>query len=155
MVDDKDIIIIEDCAQCCGAEYKGKKAGSLGDTGYFTFGLTKNITCLSGGIITTSDDDLARKTRGSLKNNNPKSRIESLKTLVLAMIMDIVTTPWIFNLSLYPFLRIMDGFNKDILQDMFDEPVRLYGDIDRNGAGRNFPNFVHGLTGSMQILLYS
>jgi perosamine synthetase len=59
--------IIEDCAESHGVEYKGKKVGSIGDIGAFSFFSNKTITCGEGGMITTNSDELAEKARG-LKN---------------------------------------------------------------------------------------
>lgn len=58
---DHGIFLIEDAAQAHGAEYKGKKVGSLGDIGCFSFYATKNMTTGEGGIITTNNDELTRK----------------------------------------------------------------------------------------------
>jgi perosamine synthetase len=59
--------IIEDCAESHGAEYKGKKVGSIGDIGAFSFFANKTITCGEGGMLVTNSKELAEKAK-SLKN---------------------------------------------------------------------------------------
>ena len=59
--------VIEDCAEAHGVEYKGKKVGSIGDLGAFSFFSNKTITCGEGGMVVTNSEDLAEKARG-LKN---------------------------------------------------------------------------------------
>lgn len=59
--------VIEDCAESHGVEYKGKKVGSIGDIGAFSFFSNKTITCGEGGMVVTNSDDLANKAKG-LKN---------------------------------------------------------------------------------------
>jgi dTDP-4-amino-4,6-dideoxygalactose transaminase len=49
--------VVEDACHAVGAEYKGRKAGSMGTTGCFSFHEQKNMSTLGeGGMITTSDD---------------------------------------------------------------------------------------------------
>jgi dTDP-4-amino-4,6-dideoxygalactose transaminase len=56
--------VIEDAAQAHGAEYKGKRCGSIGDLGCFSFYPGKNLGAYGeGGLITTNDSELARKMR--------------------------------------------------------------------------------------------
>ena len=57
-----DLILIEDCAQSNGAEFKNKKAGSFG-TGCFSFYPTKNMTTGEGGMLTTNDEKIAETSR--------------------------------------------------------------------------------------------
>lgn len=57
-----NLTIIEDACQAHGAEFQGKKVGSFG-TGCFSFYPTKNMTTGEGGMITTSDEELAKKIR--------------------------------------------------------------------------------------------
>ena len=53
--------VIEDCAHKHGGEWKGKKAGSIGDVGSFSFQLSKLMTPGEGGALTTSDAQLVEK----------------------------------------------------------------------------------------------
>jgi perosamine synthetase len=57
---EKDLKVVEDACQAHGSLYKGKKAGSIGDIGCFSFYPTKNMTVGGdGGMITTNDADIA------------------------------------------------------------------------------------------------
>lgn len=60
---DHGLFVVEDACQAHGAEYKGKKVGSIGDAGVFSFYPTKNMTTGEGGIITTNDENIAKKAR--------------------------------------------------------------------------------------------
>jgi len=60
---DHGIALVEDAAQAHGAAYKGQKVGGLGDIGCFSFYATKNMTTGEGGMITTNDNELARRSR--------------------------------------------------------------------------------------------
>ena len=53
--------LIEDCCQSHGAEFDGKKAGSLGDVGAFSFFATKIITTAEGGMVTTDNEEIYHK----------------------------------------------------------------------------------------------
>ena len=57
--DDYGLKLIEDACEALGAEYKGKKAGKLGDYGVFAFYPNKQITTGEGGMIITDDDQAA------------------------------------------------------------------------------------------------
>jgi len=60
---ENNLFVIEDAAECHGAEYKGKKAGSIGDVGTFSFFGNKIITTGEGGMVITNNDQLASDMR--------------------------------------------------------------------------------------------
>jgi perosamine synthetase len=60
------LYVIEDAAEAHGAEYKGKKVGSIGDVGCFSLFANKIITTGEGGMLTMNDPGLAAEAR-SLK----------------------------------------------------------------------------------------
>jgi dTDP-4-amino-4,6-dideoxygalactose transaminase len=58
------LFVVEDAAQAHGAEYNGRRVGSLGHVAGFSFYPTKNLGALGdGGCITTNDETLAKKLR--------------------------------------------------------------------------------------------
>ena len=63
IADQHKIFVIEDCAQAHGTTYDGKPVGSIGHVGCYSFNEYKHIACGDGGMITTSDAELARKLR--------------------------------------------------------------------------------------------
>jgi dTDP-4-amino-4,6-dideoxygalactose transaminase len=90
------IPVIEDAAQAIGAEYGGRRAGSMGDAGCFSFFPTKNLGGAGdGGLITTNDDALAARLRLlRVHGMDPKyyhmvvginSRLDALQAAVLGV----------------------------------------------------------------------
>ena len=57
------LVVIEDDAQCFLGTYKGRKAGTIGDMGSFSFQASKHITSGEGGMVTTDNDDYALQLR--------------------------------------------------------------------------------------------
>ena len=88
------IPVIEDAAQSHGAEYKGRRAGSMGKIGCFSFFPTKNLGAFGdGGMLTTNDESIAKKLRalrvhGSIAKYihqwpGKNSRLDALQAAVL------------------------------------------------------------------------
>lgn len=70
------LFVLEDCCQAHGARYKGKRAGSMGIGGCFSFYPSKNLTVFGdGGILVTSDDEVAGTCR-MLRDHGRKEKYE-------------------------------------------------------------------------------
>src|SRR5512135_221648 len=57
------LLVVEDCAEAHGAQYKGRKVGGLGDMGCFSFYANKIITTGEGGMVTTNNAQWADRAR--------------------------------------------------------------------------------------------
>jgi 8-amino-3,8-dideoxy-alpha-D-manno-octulosonate transaminase len=58
------LLLLEDACQSIGGTYKGKKLGTIGDAGTFSFDFVKTITCAEGGVIMTNREDVFVKSDG-------------------------------------------------------------------------------------------
>jgi len=58
-----DLVVVEDAAEAHGAEYKGRKVGGIGDIACFSFYANKIITTGEGGMVVTSNRQLAERAR--------------------------------------------------------------------------------------------
>lgn len=88
--------VIEDAAQAHGAEYKGRRAGSVGDAGCFSFYPSKNLGAFGeGGAVVTHSEELAQKIRmlrdhGQIAKNRHtmvgwNSRLDAIQAAVLSV----------------------------------------------------------------------
>jgi dTDP-4-amino-4,6-dideoxygalactose transaminase len=88
------LAVIEDAAQAIGAEYKGQRAGGLGDVAAFSFYPSKNLGCAGdGGALTTDDGEMAERLKSLRAHGARKkyyhemvginSRLDSLQAAIL------------------------------------------------------------------------
>lgn len=69
-----DLVVIEDCAQAFGADYKGRKVGTFGHCGCFSFFPSKNLACYGdGGMVISGDEGIAAAVR-MLRNHGSETR---------------------------------------------------------------------------------
>jgi dTDP-4-amino-4,6-dideoxygalactose transaminase len=90
----RGIPVIEDAAQSIGSEYKGRRAGSIGHIGCFSFFPSKNLGCYGdGGMLTTNDGGIAERLRALRVHGGARkyyhqwiginSRLDTLQAAVL------------------------------------------------------------------------
>ena len=59
-----NLLLLEDACQSIGGTYKGKKLGTIGNAGTFSFDFVKTITCAEGGAVMTNDQSVYEKAEG-------------------------------------------------------------------------------------------
>lgn len=101
--------LIEDCAHCYGASVGGRSAGSFGDFGYFSFETSKPINTMGGGIVTVRDDEHAARLRRVAREQEAKDSSWLRKRLQKTTFEATVTHPLVFNLGVYPALRVLQS----------------------------------------------
>ena len=160
--------VVEDCAQAMGAELNGKRVGTAGDVGFFSLGRGKNLSAVSGGIIITNDDDIAKVLAKKYEGLGMPGLIEQMGSLCVALFLDAFSRPslyW-FPASL-PFLGIgktvfstdfsitkLAGFNAGLAAnwksklETFNEARRKWAEIYANKLKDNGFVFVREPAGS-------
>ena len=92
----RGVVVIEDAAQAIGAEYRGRRAGSMGHTGCFSFFPSKNLGGYGDGGIVTTDDEAVADRIVSLREHGQSdkyfycavganSRLDALQAAVLSV----------------------------------------------------------------------
>jgi perosamine synthetase len=98
--------LIEDCAHCFSAAVGGKKAGSFGDFGYFSFETSKMINTMGGGMLTVRDPVMADKIRERAGQEPQRDFGWLAKRLGKTTFEATVTQPLVFGAGVYPALRL-------------------------------------------------
>jgi dTDP-4-amino-4,6-dideoxygalactose transaminase len=91
---EQKLILVEDCAQCIGADYQGKRAGSWGDFGGFSFYPTKNLAAAGDAGLITAREKKHEETLRMLRHHGSRqtylhervgwnSRLDELQAAVL------------------------------------------------------------------------
>jgi len=139
LAQEKNIAVVEDCAQSMGAVYKGNKAGAIGTVGCFSFFPGKNLGCYGdGGLVTTNDADIAEKVRiirchGSTSKyehitSGYNSRLDTIQAAILLV-----------------KLKFLDEWN---------ERRRLHAEVYRSGLSPLGYTFPEGNTYSLSSMNY-
>lgn len=148
-----NLFVIEDGAQAIGTEYKnGKRVGSIGDIGCFSFFPSKNLGCFGdGGIVTTNDSSLAEKLNIlRMHGSKPKYyhkiiggnfRIDALQSAVLNVKLPHLNS-WTNkrkeNAELYHSLFLKSGLAQEGKKSQNNLPITLPKAIYKNDEIEHF-----------------
>ncbi|MDO8873710.1 MAG: DegT/DnrJ/EryC1/StrS family aminotransferase [Methanoregula sp.] len=141
MCDQYDLYLVEDCAQAHFAEFQGKRVGTFGDAGTFSFYPGKNLGAYGdAGAVTTNDDALAEKIRryanhGTLHKHDHEfegvnSRLDGLQAAVLLVKLNYIdewTQKRFKNAQIYShLLKEIDGISPPKIRSHASHVFHLY-----------------------------
>jgi dTDP-4-amino-4,6-dideoxygalactose transaminase len=90
------IAVVEDAAQALGIRSNGEWLGTRGDVGFFSLGRGKNVTCVGGGIVVTSDAAIARALQTQVDDLPVPGRGEGLRKLAELSLMSVFIWPYLY-----------------------------------------------------------
>jgi dTDP-4-amino-4,6-dideoxygalactose transaminase len=102
---DRNIALLEDCAQAFGGTYGGQRLGTIGDAGIFSFSMKKNVNSLYGGCLIVKDPEVRAKCRDFLEAQRDISGFKLLKRALLSLSRDLAYSQPIFDAVTFPLLR--------------------------------------------------
>ena len=95
---DNNLKVIEDCAHAVGTFHKSKHAGTMGNTGCFSFYPTKNITTAEGGMVITNSKNIAEKIR-QLRSHGMTRSLKSRYSSGYPWIFDVIEPGYNYRLD--------------------------------------------------------
>ena len=101
----RGIRLIEDTAQAFGAMECGKRLGTIGDAGIYSFGFYKNLTTWRGGMVVSNDAVLVERIRKRVRKLEQLSRWNLLVRMLAAFAVDVATYPPVFAVLTHPVVR--------------------------------------------------
>ncbi len=110
--------LIEDCVHALGAAFDGRQVGTFGEAAFFSTEETKTISTTMGGMVTTGDEELARRLRGFQRTCQPPSASQAARHLLKLVAYHSLTEPRVHVLARavyefggrhHPLPRAVDG----------------------------------------------
>lgn len=113
-----NVPLVEDSCQAFGTKYKGKRTGTIGDAGIFSFGMYKNLIAFYGGMVVTNNNELYQKVRKEASELPYSETSWFFKKFAKGLASDIATaTPffqsmvfWIFKFGHLKNIRAINKF---------------------------------------------
>ncbi len=116
---EKGIPVAEDSAQAFGAIENGKRTGTIGDVGIYSFGMYKNVASWYGGAVVSNSEETINKIKAEMQSFRPFPSSILRKKMISGVVTDIATNPlvfqsltyWVFR---YGMLNDIDAINRRV-----------------------------------------
>jgi perosamine synthetase len=101
----RGVPVVEDAAQAFGARIGGRRAGTMGCAGIFSFGLLKTVTSFLGGAVLTADRELEARIRADLAGFAGHTAGPLASKMAKGAAFETVTNPLVFDTAVYWLFR--------------------------------------------------
>lgn len=119
-----NLILIEDCAHALGAEYEGRKIGSFGLAGFFSFSLTKILTTFSGGMLVTDQGPLYEYVKEELDSYPNEAYAGASKKVAFGLAANFFSSPAVFNRLTFYLWYLLNTFFVKFKEGLIVEQAR-------------------------------
>lgn len=137
-----NLILIEDCAHSLGADYQGKKIGTIGKISFFSFGRDKIISSVFGGMIITNDDQLGKEIEAIRKTVKFPGTCWILQQLLHPILVEYLIKPIYFFPKIGKYALILLQKSKIISKALSKREKKGYF---RKKNFKKMPNILAGL----------
>jgi len=131
-----NILLIEDCAQSFGSEYKTTKTGYFGNVGIFSFSLVKVPTTLGGGLLITEDSELVEYIEGWKKKNLKTSFKKHFSFLIKNILSIFNSIPFFYTLLSSNIFFFLNKFNPRVYRKIIYSGMgikkKTFNPLERN-----------------------
>lgn len=131
IAESRGVVVIEDCAHSLGASVGGRPTASMGRAGYFSFETSKIVNTMGGGMIATSDRELAERLRKLAAAQSPNGLAWLGKRLLKTSFEAIATHPLVFSVAVYPALRLALGRQERFASGYAADALSVAGRLGR------------------------
>jgi perosamine synthetase len=101
------VVVVEDAAQAMGAEWNGRKLGTLGDVGLFSMGRGKAFSTVEGGVVLTGSERIGRAIAGVMAGVGEYGGLERIRLVAYALALWVLIHPRLYWLpKALPFLKL-------------------------------------------------
>lgn len=123
--------LIEDCAHVFSATVGGKALGTFGTAAYFSLETSKCVNTMGGGVVLSNDSALLKRIRDRAAQEKPPGLKWLWRRLTRTTFEAVATSPMIFNLLVYPALRIAGAKDSALASGYDADGLTIQGKMGR------------------------
>jgi dTDP-4-amino-4,6-dideoxygalactose transaminase len=121
------LVLIEDCSQNFGAQYRNKPLGTFGEAGFFSTGVLKALSTYSGGMIVSDNQRLLNKIDElTTQDFTMPSRVFLLKLIIENILVWFLAQRFIFSLFTYYIIKLFNLINPEVISKSQTKNVSLF-----------------------------